>query len=89
MSVEAGAARELDYEPDVLSAIDWRGFDPNDLVVRIPENAQAAESQLQRIRLSDDGDELFVGEAVAENSETLAFDPAHAVRMVSDIVPNP
>lgn len=89
MIVEDGAGRELDYETDVLSAIDWRGFDPKDIVVRIPENAQAAESQLQRIRLSDDGDELFVGETVAANSETLAFDPAHAVRMVSDIVPNP
>ncbi|UES46802.1 DEAD/DEAH box helicase [Roseibium aggregatum] len=89
MIVEAGAARELDYETDVLSAIDWRGFDPKDIVARIPENAQAAESQLQRIRLADDGEELLVGETVAENSETLAFDPAHAVRMVSDIVPNP
>jgi len=89
MIVEDGAARELDYETDVLSAIDWRGFDPEEIAARIPENAQAAESQLQRIRLSDDGEDMFVGETVAENSETLAFDPAHAVRMVSDIVPNP
>lgn len=89
MIVKGSEARELDYETDVLSAIDWRGFDPTDIVVRVPENAQAAESQLQRIRLSDDGDELFVGETVAENSETLTFDPAHAVRMISDIVPNP
>jgi type III restriction enzyme len=89
MIVEGSSARELDYETDVLSAIDWRGFDPKETVARIPENAQAAESQLQRIRLADDGDELFVGETVAANSETLAFDPTHAVRMVSDIVPNP
>tara|TARA_R110002020_G_scaffold56074_35_gene155392 strand:+ start:8721 stop:11318 length:2598 start_codon:yes stop_codon:yes gene_type:complete len=89
MTIEDGAARELDYETDVLSAIDWRGFDPKAIVERIPENAQAAESQLQRIRLTEDGEELFVGETVAENSETLAFDPAYAVRMVSDIVPNP
>ncbi len=89
MIVEAGAARELDYETDVLSSIDWRGFDPKDIAERIPENAQAAESQLQRIRLADDGEELFVGEVVAENGEKLAFDPAHAVRMVSDIVANP
>jgi type III restriction enzyme len=89
MIVEDGAARELDYETDVLSAIDWRGFDPQDIAARIPENAQAAESQLQRIRLADQGDELFVGEIVAANTEMLAFDPAHAVRMVSDIVPNP
>jgi type III restriction enzyme len=81
--------RDLDYETDVLAAIDWRGFDPADLASRVPENAQAAESQLQRIRLSDDGKELFFGETVEANAETLRFDPAHAVRMISDIVLNP
>ncbi|WP_417456145.1 DEAD/DEAH box helicase [Kordiimonas sp.] len=89
MMVDHGDVRELDYETDVLSALDWRGFDPQDIAARIPENAQAAESQLQRIRLTEDGDELFVGETVAANSELLAFEPAHAVRMISDIVPNP
>lgn len=89
MIVEDGGARDLDYETDVLCRIDWRGFDPKDIAACIPENAQAAESQLQRIRLADDGDELFVGEIVAESAETLTFDPAHAVRMVLDIVPNP
>ena len=89
MIVEDGEARELDYETDVLASIDWRGFDPKDIAARIPENAQAAESQLQRIKLADDGEELFVGETVAENAEALVFQPAHAVRMISDIVPNP
>lgn len=89
MIVEGGEARDLDYETDVLSSIDWRGFDPKDIAARIPENAQAAESQLQRIKLSDDGEELFIGETVAESSEMLTFDPTHAVRMISDIVPNP
>ena len=89
MLVESGGARDLDYETDVLSCIDWRDFDPKDIAARIPENAQAAESQLQRIKLADDGDELFIGETIAENSEILAFDPAHAVSMVLDIVPNP
>ena len=89
MIVEGGEARDLDYETDVLSSIDWRDFDPKDIAARIPENAQAAESQLQRIKLSDDGEELFIGETVSENSEMLTFDPTHAVRMISDIVPNP
>ncbi|MEQ8666972.1 MAG: DEAD/DEAH box helicase family protein [Rhodospirillales bacterium] len=87
--VEGGEARELDYETDILSCIDWRDFDPSPIGDKVPENAQAAESQLQRITLSSDGDELFVGETVAENPETLAFQPAHAVRMISDIVLNP
>jgi type III restriction enzyme len=89
MLVAGDRVRDLDYETDVLALIDWRGFDPVDLASRVPESAQAAESQLQRIRLSDNGDELFVGETVAPNSETLTFDPAHAVRMISDIVLNP
>jgi type III restriction enzyme len=89
MFANGDQARDLDYETDVLSAIDWRGFDPQRIADGIPENAQAAEGQLQRIRLADDGDELLVGEVVAPNSEILIFNPAHAVRMISDIVPNP
>lgn len=89
MIIDDGKTRELDYETDVLSSIDWRGYDVKEIAARIPENAQAAESQLQRIRLSDEGDELFVGETVAANTEMLVFDPAYAVRMISDIVPNP
>ena len=88
MIVQDGDARELDYETDVLSSIDWRGFDPKDIATLIPENAQAAESQLQRIRLAEDGDDLFVGETVSESSEVLVFDPAYTVRMILDIVPN-
>ena len=89
MTVNGREVRELDYETDVLSRIDWRGFDPKDIADRIPENAQAAESQLQRIRLAEDGEEFLVEEGVAQSDEILAFDPVHAVRMIVDIVPNP
>lgn len=89
MIVDADHARDLDYETDILSAVDWRGFDPEHIAERVPENAQVADSQLQQITLSEDGDELFVGKPIAENSESLIFDPTHAVRMVSDIVLNP
>jgi type III restriction enzyme len=89
MILDGAEVRDLDYETDVLSGIDWRDFDPEDLANRVPENAQAAESQLQRIRLSDHGNELIVGETVAKNTETLTFDPSHAVRLISDIVINP
>lgn len=89
MVVDGDGVRELDYETDVLSRIDWRDFDPGNIAVRIPENAQAADSQLQQIRLAEDADNVFVGETIAESSEILTFDPAHAVRMMLDIVPNP
>ena len=88
--VKNGAqVRELDYETDVLSGIDWRGFDPEKIAARIPENAQAADAQMRRIRLAEEGDELFFGETVAESGEVPDFDPAYAVRMMLDIVPNP
>lgn len=90
LKVEAGIARELDYETDILSAIDWRGFDPAAIADRIPENALAAEGQMKRIALSDGADgERIVDEAVSASTETLCFDPAYAVRMISDIVLNP
>ena len=89
MVLDGGQVRELDYETDVLSRIDWRGFEPENISARIPENAQAADAQLQRIRLTEEGDELFVGETVAGSGEVFAFDPAHTVRMMLDIVPNP
>ena len=47
MLVERKEARELDYETDVLSAIDWRDFNPKGLAKSIPKNVQAAENQLQ------------------------------------------
>ena len=86
--IEDGQARELDYETDVLSALDWRGFDPQAIADRIPDNAQAVENQLQRIRLTDTA-EHFEAEQVSAGGELLRFDPAHAARMISDIVPNP
>ena len=85
--VDREEVRELDYEADILSAVDWRGYDPQKIADRIPENAQVAESQLQRIRLTDT-DGHFEAEQVVAGAETLRFDPAYAVRMISDIVPN-
>lgn len=90
LKVEAGRARELDYDTDILSAIDWRGFDPAAIADAIPENAQAAEGQMKRIALSEGADgRRIIDEAVSASAETLAFDPAYAVRMISDIVLNP
>jgi len=86
--VEDGTARELDYETDVLSALDWRGFDPEAIATSIPDNPRAVEGQLQRISLTDSS-EHFVFETTAVSGETIDFDPAHAVRLISDIVLNP
>lgn len=88
LHVDGAHVRHLDYETDVLAAIDWRGFDPEPIADAIPENAQASASQLQRISLTDTK-EHFAAEAIAANRERFRFDPAYAVRMISDLVPNP
>ena len=87
--VDGADVRKLDYDTDVLSRIDWRDFNPKDIAASIPKEPQAAESQLQKIRIAKKGKETFVNETVARNSETLTFDKAYAVRMILDIVPNP
>jgi type III restriction enzyme len=59
------------------------------LVTKIPVNAQAPEHQMRRIRLGEQGESLIVTERLGGSVEQLRFDPAYAVRMVSDIVLNP
>lgn len=86
--IEGKTARDLDYETDILAAIDWRGFDPKDIAASIPDNFQPSASQLQRISLTD-GEEHFGLETVAALKDAVAFDPAYAVRMISDLVLNP
>jgi type III restriction enzyme len=82
--------RELDYETDILAAIDWRDYSPAAVAAAIPDNPRQAAAQLQRITLTDAGeDEYFKGEVVAAAAETLRFDASYAVRVISDLVPNP
>ena len=85
---DGGTMRALHYEADILSGIDWRGFDPGGIAAGIPQNARAAENQLERIGFADPGGEAFASETVAEGLELLRFDPVHAARMIMDIVPN-
>lgn len=88
LRVADGQVRPLDYEEDILFALDWQGIDVSSLVNKIPINASSAEHQLRRIRLADSGDERIVADVVEVSSGTQAFDVAYAVRMISDIVPN-
>lgn len=89
LRVADGIARDLDYETDLLAAIDWRGYDPSAIVQRIPDNPIETATQLQRITLSDAGHDGIVPQSVANSTEVLEFDPAYAVRVISDLVPNP
>lgn len=89
MISDGATVRELDYETDILSRVDWGNFDPDSVSALVPKNAPATESQIQRITLAEDGGPTFSNETVAESREVLTFDPAYAVRMTMDIVPNP
>ncbi|MFT4090766.1 MAG: DEAD/DEAH box helicase family protein [Asticcacaulis sp.] len=86
--VEGEAVRELDYESDVLAAVDWRDFDPAAIADAIPDNARMAESQLQRISLTDT-DEHFATTDIRREVTARGFDATYAVRSVADLVPNP
>jgi len=84
------ALRELDYETDTRAAIDWCDFSPAAVAAAILDNPRQAAAQLQRITLTDAGeDAYFRGEVVAEAGEALRFDTSYAVRVISDLVPNP
>jgi type III restriction enzyme len=90
LRVDGPGLRDLDYETDILAALDWRDYSPAAVAAAIPENPRQAASQLQRITLTDAGeDEFFKGEVIAAAAETLRFDASYAVRVISDLVPNP
>ena len=86
--VEDNEIRDLDYETDILSRIDWTGFDAANVAAKIPENAHAAETQVQRIELSD-GESPIETHRISRAIATTSFDPSFAVRVLSDLVPNP
>ncbi|CAN5458103.1 hypothetical protein BH10PSE16_BH10PSE16_23970 [soil metagenome] len=88
LTLADGQLRDFDYEQDILLALNWQGLDMAPLVALIPMNEASAEHQMRRIRLSDAGLERIVSEAAGATLETLVFDAAYAVRMLSDIVPN-
>lgn len=88
LRVEGEDARPMDYEEDILFVLDWENVDVGPLVAKIPDNMSSAERQMRRIRLADSGEERIIAEVVGASQETLTFDMAYAVRMVSDIVPN-
>ena len=86
--VDGSEVRELDYETDVQSHINWHGYNPNHIADKIPKKAQPTDTQLQRISLTYDG-ELIHSEGITSSSEYFTFDPVYAVQRISNLVPNP
>lgn len=85
--IEAGQEpRELDPESDLFPAVDWTACDTDAIANDVPENGHAAASQIVRVRTGEGG--KLETEEYAANTGANAFDPAHAVRMLADLVPN-
>lgn len=83
---EGQEPREIDPESDLFPAIDWTACDVEAIADDVPENEQAAASQMVRVRTGEDGTLEFA--EYAANSTASEFDPAYAVRMLADLVPN-
>lgn len=85
--IEAGQpARELDPESDLFPAIDWAACDMEAIADAMPESVQAAASQIVRVRTGEAG--ALETDELAANVGATDFDPAYAVRMLGDLVPN-
>lgn len=83
-----GGPRPLDYEQDVLAAVNWTALDMADLVSKIPLDIPDAFSHMTRISVIG-GEDFFSADNTREVVEAVHFDPVHATRMITDIVPNP
>lgn len=89
LCVDGDGLRDLDYETDIISRLDWDGFDPIEIANRLEPSMKPPEQQLQKIAISEEGEQIITSEVTAKNPELFTFDLVKAVRLVSDIVPNP
>nr|WP_298931369.1 DEAD/DEAH box helicase family protein [uncultured Erythrobacter sp.] len=83
---EGQDARELDPESDLFPAIDWMACDKDAIAADVPENPQEIASQIVRVSTGEAGQ--FDQEEVTANTANALFNPAYAVRMLADLVPN-
>ena len=84
-----GQLGPLDYETDILTQIDWRGFDTKGIAARLSPTDRSHQRQLLELRLTDDGDATIISEARETIQELVSFDAVLAVQQISDIILNP
>lgn len=85
--VEDGRVRDLDYEMDLLWRTDPLAIDMAPLTKRLATGDAQAASHFMRIGLAE-GRELVQVHDRESVGETPGFDPVHACRAISDLVPN-
>jgi type III restriction enzyme len=81
------APRLIDPETDLYPLIDWTACDVAAFADTIPKDARTTESQIVRLRTAAAAG--FETETQRADEIERRFDPAFAVRMISDLSPNP
>jgi type III restriction enzyme len=86
----SGGPRALDYEQDVLAGVDWNLVNVAELADKIPLDVHDAHSHTTRITVTDgEAGDFFPTGNTLEVVEDARFDPVHATRMITDLIPNP
>ena len=80
--------RDLIFEVDILSAIDWTEIDITEITDRTLINISSKEQELT-LGLSKEEKELLEETGRLETKGTLEIDEAFLARQISEIVPNP
>lgn len=85
---EQDSWRDLIFEADILSEIDWASMDISEIADRTLTNKQSKEQELT-LGLSKEEKELLQETGRLETKGTLEIDEAFLARQISEIVPNP
>lgn len=84
------SVRDLDYDQDILSAIDWAGIDLTPLADTIKPGAHLEKTQVTRISFAGASSrELLKTTPSVHLEDAASFDPVYATRIITDIVANP
>lgn len=84
-----GQIGSLDYETDILTQIDWHGFDVRDVAARLSPTGRSLNRQLVEVRLAGDEQEVVTSTRREHLEELTNFDAVLAVQHISDIILNP
>ena len=87
MWVNDNDIRELDYDTDILSSVNWNRYCPEEVARQIPYEIDDVFSREVQIDVGNESSEITTeyGKII---SESLVFDPFYLTQSISDIVPN-
>ena len=85
---EKDSYRDLIFEADILSAIDWEKIDVSEIATKTLSNKKDKEHELI-LGLSNEEKELLAEIGRLEAAGTLEIDEAFLARHLNDIIPNP